>query len=501
MKEQKMRIGHGCKDRGADPGKNLPTIVAGDTEFSPWYLRLTGVAFASAILAAMWILFGLNGDSTVVQAQVTPGITAPSEGSTVSGEVAVMGTATIGNFNRYELHFRPVTADDSAYTFFDDGVEPVINGQLGVWETRDLEPDTYILRLRVVRDDGNYAEYFASNITVSPVVIATPITPAAPAPPRQPATFAPTPTPVRVSGVQIMQAEPARTISMIGHGSATAAADHAVIRLFFAVAPSPDLPGFRMVGEGDLQQVVSTVQNAGVPGTEIAIFPFSRTPAGSTNVSEVRFTYRQPGNMRFFLDDLLNRLAADPSVRVVDLDVRFGVTDCRSLEAEAMRSALIDARTQADLAAQLLNVTLGALLSVSESEAVIPMAGGCAALETVTASSPARADTVSAVSVSMNLAATFIVIGVADPTLTPGAALDATPTPIPQIPGPDPALVTPTPETFQHIYQPGETIQSIADQYGVSVESILAANNLTPEEAPFIQPGRILQIPVNGFED
>jgi LysM repeat protein len=129
------------------------------------------------------------------------------------------------------------------------------------------------------------------------------------------------------------------------------------------------------------------------------------------------------------------------------------------------------------------------------------MAGGCAALETVTASSPARADTVSAVSVSMNLAATFIVIGVADPTLTPGAALDATPTPIPQIPGPDPALVTPTPETFQHIYQPGETIQSIADQYGVSVESILAANNLTPEEAPFIQPGRILQIPVNGFED
>jgi uncharacterized protein YggE len=486
-------------------------------------MRLKILSLVSIILTAAWMALGLNLDFPALQAQVTPGITAPSEGSTVSGQVTIMGTATIGNFNRYELYYRPATADDGAYVYFDDGVEPVINGQLGVWDTRDLAPDTYILRLRVVRDDGNYAEYFASNMRVSPPVTATPVTSAAP---RQPSTFAPTATSVRVAGVQVVQAEPARVITMIGHGTAIAAADQAVVRLFFVVAPSPDLPGFRMVGEGDLQRVVSTVQAAGVPGTEINIIPFSRTPVGSTIVSEVRFIYRQPGNLRFILDDLLNRLAADPTIRLVDLDVRYGVADCRSLEAAAMRAALVDARTQADLAAQLLSVRLGALLSVAESEAVVPIGGGCAALEDVTTFAAVRTDTVSAVSVSINLAASFLVEGVADSTDTPGALFDATPTPIPPLPGadqiqmtptPDPFVPTPTPDPFAptptpnpfaptpatvpHIFQPGESIQSIANQYGISVQAILAANNLTIEEAPFIQPGRILQIPLSEFEE
>lgn len=100
-----------------------------------------------------------------VQAQ-SPGITSPATGSSVNGAVPIMGTAVIEPFQKYELHFKQEPSGDDAYIYFDGSTEPVVNGQLGVWQAEGLPPGTYSLRLRVVKNDGNYAEYFAQNITV-----------------------------------------------------------------------------------------------------------------------------------------------------------------------------------------------------------------------------------------------------------------------------------------------------------------------------------------------
>jgi hypothetical protein len=105
-------------------------------------------------------------------AQRLNGITEPTEEDPISGIIIISGTATDPNFMRYELAFKsPVHPD---WIVFAQGDQPVIDGTLAVWdttvgrETIPVFPDgVYQLRLRVVRTDYNYDEYFASRIVVS----------------------------------------------------------------------------------------------------------------------------------------------------------------------------------------------------------------------------------------------------------------------------------------------------------------------------------------------
>lgn len=113
------------------------------------------------------------------------GITSPEQGSSVSGPVPIIGTATGSPFARYELSFKEASLGDEDYAYFGGETRQVVNGQLGVWHTDVLQPGTYTLRLRVVRPDGNYGEFFVHNISVS----RDPITPT----PDEP-----TPTPIPI---------------------------------------------------------------------------------------------------------------------------------------------------------------------------------------------------------------------------------------------------------------------------------------------------------------
>ncbi len=86
------------------------------------------------------------------------------------------------------------------------------------------------------------------------------------------------------------------------------------------------------------------------------------------------------------------------------------------------------------------------------------------------------------------------------PTQTPGAtATETIPTAISPTPEAVAGLVTPTATripatphmaTLVHVVQPGETLTSIAELYGVSVDDLLALNNLT--DANLIAEGRSL---------
>jgi len=117
------------------------------------------------------LILALIGPS-LISAQGLIGITEPAEGDTIAGIVIISGTANDPNFMRYELAFRSATAPD--WIVFAQGEQSVIDGTLAVWDTtvgRESTPvfpdGSYQLRLRIVRTDYNYDEYFVTNIIVS----------------------------------------------------------------------------------------------------------------------------------------------------------------------------------------------------------------------------------------------------------------------------------------------------------------------------------------------
>ena len=139
-------------------------------------------------------------------AQGESGVTSPTSGAAVSGDVPILGTAVIEPFQKYELYFKQEPSGDDAYIWFAGGTAPVVNGQLGVWQAAGLPAGQYSIRLRVVKNDGNYAEFFARDLRLNLEAAATPTTtptetPAGPIPtPIPSATFTPAPQPTVALG-------------------------------------------------------------------------------------------------------------------------------------------------------------------------------------------------------------------------------------------------------------------------------------------------------------
>lgn len=160
------------------------------------------VVSAPMILMAALILLSSGLSPEQAWAQTESGITSPASGSAISGTVIIMGTAVDPNFDRYELAYKPEPSGEDAYIYLSEGAESVLDGQLAVWQTEDLAPGEYSLRLRVVRIDGNYDEFVATNLTVgaaaeeptpTPEETATPLPPTATPVPTQPAASPTTP--------------------------------------------------------------------------------------------------------------------------------------------------------------------------------------------------------------------------------------------------------------------------------------------------------------------
>ncbi len=100
-------------------------------------------------------------------------ITSPQSGQSVRGSVQVTGSALHPAFQRYELYYTVEPGEN--WVFIGDArTSPVSNGVLGTWETGGLPDGNYSLRLRVVRQDGNYDEGFARNVVVANTTPPTP---------------------------------------------------------------------------------------------------------------------------------------------------------------------------------------------------------------------------------------------------------------------------------------------------------------------------------------
>ncbi|MCE7989211.1 MAG: hypothetical protein DYG89_49285 [Caldilinea sp. CFX5] len=175
---------------------------------SKWTPRLLWYpGWLAVLLLVISALAPLSLFPDPVQAQ--SGITAPTSGA-YSGDVPIIGTAVIDPFQRYELYYKLEPSGDDAYIYFDGGTTQITNGQLGTWRTANLAPGAYSIRLRVVKTDGNYGEFFVRDLVVNQSAAAEPTpTPTSSEPTPTPiptATFTPAPQPTPIVG-QVTQPE------------------------------------------------------------------------------------------------------------------------------------------------------------------------------------------------------------------------------------------------------------------------------------------------------
>ncbi len=137
-------------------------------------VALPAICWSALVLLTFAVLL-LKTAVLPIQAQSNNGITEPAAGSELAGTVVVIGTAAHPEYLRYELAFRYVTNPAADWIVFAEGSEPVTNGTLAIWNTsigRDIGapvfPDgRYQLRLRVVKTDYNYDEYFVSDLIIA----------------------------------------------------------------------------------------------------------------------------------------------------------------------------------------------------------------------------------------------------------------------------------------------------------------------------------------------
>lgn len=132
----------------------------------------------------------------VLQTQIE--VTSPRPNAVLRGSVSVQGTANHPDFWKYEVHFAPgMNPPDNAWAVLLVREEPVINGQLAVWDTNTVPDGTYSLRLRVVRNDGNWEDLVIRPVSVqnqepipteTPEGTPTPLATLTPLPTQPPAT-------------------------------------------------------------------------------------------------------------------------------------------------------------------------------------------------------------------------------------------------------------------------------------------------------------------------
>jgi len=160
------------------------------------------VSLFLVLSAVLWLL----QFSTVVAAperqnQDLAVITSPGNNAVVQGTVEIIGSADHPSFQFYIVEFHPEPVTNDQWQIIGNIREtPVIDGVLETWDTTLFPDGSYTLRLRTVRLDGNYSEFFVQQVVISnaqPIPTETPsVTPTSDivTPTITPTDLPPTPT-------------------------------------------------------------------------------------------------------------------------------------------------------------------------------------------------------------------------------------------------------------------------------------------------------------------
>ena len=93
-------------------------------------------------------------------------ITSPRDGAQLTGVVQISGTATDPKFDHYELNWAAQSAPDN-WQVIAVVHNQIANGSLGTWDTTQLQPGVYLLRLRVVRDEDKSVETVVRDLSIN----------------------------------------------------------------------------------------------------------------------------------------------------------------------------------------------------------------------------------------------------------------------------------------------------------------------------------------------
>ncbi len=93
-------------------------------------------------------------------------LTDPVNGAQISGSYTVKGSAELANFGFYTLQI--AHPGDSIWLPILVGQQPVKNDILGTWETSNLTPGEYLIRLLVTDNVGNELTPCSIQVTVMP---------------------------------------------------------------------------------------------------------------------------------------------------------------------------------------------------------------------------------------------------------------------------------------------------------------------------------------------
>jgi membrane peptidoglycan carboxypeptidase len=113
---------------------------------------------------------GASSSSAAAPANTVWHIDSPGPGEIVSGVVPIVGTANFnpGEVQYYKLEIGSGQAPDSWTTFGTTHSQPVVGGVLETLHAYALPPGDYVIRLIVVRNDGNYPAPYSVPITIVP---------------------------------------------------------------------------------------------------------------------------------------------------------------------------------------------------------------------------------------------------------------------------------------------------------------------------------------------
>jgi len=121
------------------------------------------IALALAVLA-----LASPGLAAPLRQEPRPTIVQPEQDAAVRGVVQLIGTAVHPQFQRYELYYAPwpVPSDQSWVFNGDAKYQPQPLGLLGTWDSRSVPDGAYALRVRVVKQDGNYLDSDPTRVLV-----------------------------------------------------------------------------------------------------------------------------------------------------------------------------------------------------------------------------------------------------------------------------------------------------------------------------------------------
>ena len=96
----------------------------------------------------------------------TPGLYFPFDDIRVTGVVDFVGTTAVPKLLRWEIYWSPAGAGEWKFLFSD--TKPVVNGYLARLDLGLLPEGAYDFRLRIVRQDYTYSDYYVQNVVAIP---------------------------------------------------------------------------------------------------------------------------------------------------------------------------------------------------------------------------------------------------------------------------------------------------------------------------------------------